>query len=268
MNNVIASEQKRFYVYGLFDRGVPFYIGKGKDKRAYNHVGEARCGSNRPVHKKIRAMNFQYETKILCSGLTETDAYELEELAIKTVGRRYDDAGPLLNLTSGGQGGMAGYVVVLTPEQRAKQHAAMRTPEARARMTKQMTGRFVSKDTRAKLSLANKGKIIPQEMRDRISKTKQGICNYIPNAQQRAAISQRLRGRPVSDDTKKRISEGVKRQGGLTLEQRANQQAAVQKKVTCPHCTKTGANSIMRRWHFDNCKFKVGVDNEERKERK
>lgn len=27
-----------------------------------------------------------------------------------------------------------------------------------------------------------------------------------------------------------------------------------QEKITCPHCNKTGGNSIMKRWHFDNCK--------------
>ena len=27
-------------------------------------------------------------------------------------------------------------------------------------------------------------------------------------------------------------------------------------KVTCPHCGKMGANNVMSRFHFDNCKFK------------
>lgn len=27
-------------------------------------------------------------------------------------------------------------------------------------------------------------------------------------------------------------------------------------KLTCPHCDKIGASSQMKRWHFDNCKFK------------
>ena len=27
-------------------------------------------------------------------------------------------------------------------------------------------------------------------------------------------------------------------------------------KATCPHCNKTGGANIMKRWHFDNCKFK------------
>lgn len=26
--------------------------------------------------------------------------------------------------------------------------------------------------------------------------------------------------------------------------------------ATCPHCSKEGGERIMKRWHFDNCKFK------------
>ena len=28
-------------------------------------------------------------------------------------------------------------------------------------------------------------------------------------------------------------------------------------KVSCPHCNKSGGEPIMKRWHFDNCKFKI-----------
>lgn len=31
---------------------------------------------------------------------------------------------------------------------------------------------------------------------------------------------------------------------------------ANQKQIKCPHCGKVGANSNMKRWHFDKCKFK------------
>jgi hypothetical protein len=29
-----------------------------------------------------------------------------------------------------------------------------------------------------------------------------------------------------------------------------------QTKITCPHCDKTGGESNMKRYHFDNCKFR------------
>jgi len=31
----------------------------------------------------------------------------------------------------------------------------------------------------------------------------------------------------------------------------------LRKKVTCPHCDKTGGVCAMKRWHFDNCKYKT-----------
>jgi hypothetical protein len=30
----------------------------------------------------------------------------------------------------------------------------------------------------------------------------------------------------------------------------------VQRKIECPHCHKIGGESVMRRWHFENCKYK------------
>lgn len=31
-------------------------------------------------------------------------------------------------------------------------------------------------------------------------------------------------------------------------------------KITCPHCDKVGDSTNMKRWHFDNCKFKESKD--------
>lgn len=30
------------------------------------------------------------------------------------------------------------------------------------------------------------------------------------------------------------------------------------KEIQCPHCNKIGDSSNMKRWHFDNCRFKTG----------
>lgn len=30
-------------------------------------------------------------------------------------------------------------------------------------------------------------------------------------------------------------------------------------KTTCPHCGKSGQLRVMKRWHFDNCKFKIST---------
>ncbi len=41
----------------------------------------------------------------------------------------------------------------------------------------------------------------------------------------------------------------------LKLKQSAWQKALPS--VICPHCKKTGRGTVMKRWHFDNCKFKI-----------
>lgn len=48
---------------------------------------------------------------------------------------------------------------------------------------------------------------------------------------------------PCTEEKKKQISEKLK---GIPM-----------KKVTCPHCSLTGGNPIMKRYHFDNCKNKI-----------
>jgi len=51
-----------------------------------------------------------------------------------------------------------------------------------------------------------------------------------------------------------------KKRGTWSDEHRLNQIAAKQgipqEKVKCPYCPKEGGISNMKRWHFDNCKFK------------
>jgi hypothetical protein len=47
--------------------------------------------------------------------------------------------------------------------------------------------------------------------------------------------------KPKSEEHKAKISAGNK--------------GNPQPQITCPHCGKTGGNSNMKRWHFDNCKL-------------
>ena len=258
MTNQQQAIRSDFYVYGLFDNPyVPFYIGKGKDKRAYDHIGEARRGSHLPVHKKIRSMDDEPVVKILASGLTEDDAYELEELAIMTVGRRYDKTGPLLNLSCGGKGGRAGHIVEITPEHRAARTATLRSPEVRAKISAGVLAskRVLTEKGRKALQKANRGKKLSTETKLKISVSKTGKPGHKKTPEQCAAISKRQIGRYVSDETKRRISESVKKTC-LTDEQKEKHRVAVLRIVTCPHCSKSGARSVMMRWHFDNCRNK------------
>ena len=92
-----------YYVYELIDPRVnlPFYVGKGKDKRVYFHLCEkSRAKSDNfkkfDKIKKIRKEGYEPEVKIVQYFEDENDAYEYEEKLIKTYGRRDIDEGGIL----------------------------------------------------------------------------------------------------------------------------------------------------------------------------
>jgi hypothetical protein len=54
-------------------------------------------------------------------------------------------------------------------------------------------------------------------------------------------------------------SKGIKKgkQSAETIEKRKIAMTGNPKpKVECPHCSKIGGISAMKRWHFDNCKLR------------
>lgn len=117
--------QPIYYVYlhiKLTD-GTPFYVGKGKDRRA---LSKKRSNWWKRVVNK-----YGYDIIFLEIKLTEQEATEREKYWIKRIGRKDLGLGPLVNMTDGGEG-TSGIIKISQPQ----------TPE-----------------TKLKISLANKGKI-------------------------------------------------------------------------------------------------------------
>lgn len=120
------------------------------------------------------------------------------------------------------------------------------------------------------VSLKHSGKVVSEETRKKISE----------NKERSAKISQTLKGRPkseehkrkykesrlasggwvVSEEQKRKVSEKLSGQGNPMWGKTHNEEArkiiseANKQKVSCPHCGKTGGIAIMKRWHFGNCK--------------
>jgi hypothetical protein len=132
-----------FYVYAyLREDGTPYYIGKGKAKRAW------RKGS--PTEERVN---------ILESMLSEEDAFALEIKLITKYGRKDLQSGVLNNRTNGGEG-CSGSI-----------HT--KTDEFRRRVSERFTG-----TKRPDISLIFKGKPRPnrtEQHRENISKSKRGI---------------------------------------------------------------------------------------------
>jgi hypothetical protein len=90
-----------FYVYVHRDpkTGIPFYVGKGRGKRAYD-----RTSRDKEWHDFVESIGGKFEVEIVKKNLTEMDAYEIEADLIAQYGKRRDGAGSLINWTDGGEG--------------------------------------------------------------------------------------------------------------------------------------------------------------------
>lgn len=105
----IASGRGYSYVYVLFDRErVPFYIGKGKGPRVFQHEAEA-LNPTRKSHKLNLIRRIQrdgYEIGYALAGFfeEEADALKRERDLIALYGRHDLGLGPLTNQVDGGEG--------------------------------------------------------------------------------------------------------------------------------------------------------------------
>ena len=85
-----------FYTYAyLRNDGTPYYIGKGKGKRAFVN------------HKHVPVPQNRDKIKFLKQNLSESEAFRHEEYMISVFGRKLD-GGILINLSTGG-GGSSGF---------------------------------------------------------------------------------------------------------------------------------------------------------------
>ena len=95
-----------------FSPGDPFYIGKGKGKRAWDHltkkVNKKINYLKHGVIDKIRAVGAEPIIEFISECLSEYDAHAIETAEILKYGRIAKGTGILTNLTDGGEGG-SGY---------------------------------------------------------------------------------------------------------------------------------------------------------------
>lgn len=173
-----------FYTYIYYDpnTNIPFFVGKGQNKRAWDHLRESIEQTDNP-HKVYKIQKLLREDTppliYTLKGLTEDEAYELEAFLIEHWGRRgIDENGLLLNIIPGGRGGWAG--VPKSEDHKRKigegNKLASQTPETKERKSDShkgskngMWGRKgelnpqfgipKSEETKAKLSIAAKERL-------------------------------------------------------------------------------------------------------------
>jgi hypothetical protein len=173
-----------YYVYCLLDPTnyyLPFYIGKGKNKRAQSHLNHTDRNNNiykENTIKKIREAGMEPTIMYWKSDLTEDLAYDLEENLIRLFGRKVvDESGILTNICEDAR----------PPNQKGKKYTDP-----------------YSQERRDKISKANKGKNpwnlgipLTAETKDKISNSRKGSSSW-------------FKGKFHSDESKQKMSEAKK----------------------------------------------------------
>ena len=127
--------------------GTPYYVGKGKNKRAYD-----RRRRLVPVPKDKNNIVF------VLNNLTEEQAFQNEIDFISWYGRVDLNNGILRNLTDGGEG----------------PSGAIRSEDYKRKMSELMKDKTHSEESKRKISESNKGKTRSEESRRKISESRKG----------------------------------------------------------------------------------------------
>ncbi len=172
----VMNQRTDYYVYlYLREDGTPYYVGKGKDDRAFSTIRRIRV----PSRDRIV---FPF------TNLTEEESLSKEKELIAKYGRKDIGTGILRNLTDGGEGSSG---AKRTPEQIERLRLAItgkkRTPEQIERIKKasQMTP-----EKRQKLIDAHK-RMSPEKKAARAEKWKKIVREMSP--EKKAAIAEKLR---------------------------------------------------------------------------
>lgn len=222
MNNFYA------YIHARPD-GTPFYIGKGRGRRATDFL--ARSAYHKNITAKYGIKNILV-SKHECSS--EEFAFALEVGMIKCFKRM---GFILANMTDGGEGPSGAIVSAETrakmsasrigkklpphsDEHRAKISASkkgkpghLHTPESLAKLIashKGMTGLKHSEESRIKIGLAGKGYVHTAEARLKMSEAQQGRVYVSPSEETKAKMSASSKGKPKSESHRAKISAANK----------------------------------------------------------
>jgi hypothetical protein len=132
-----------YYTYAYLRKdGTPYYIGKGRGKRAFS---KARRNSPPPQERIL----------FLKKNLTEEEAFRHEVYMIAVFGRKDLGTGILRNLTDGGEGASG---KVVSEETRAKTRGKKRPPEVGEKIRQAKLGKKRDPETIRKMSEGRKGK--------------------------------------------------------------------------------------------------------------
>lgn len=153
-----------YYVYAyLREDGTPYYIGKGKDRRAFvKHVRkDGMSFSPPPIHRIV----------MVETGLSDVGACAIERRLIRWHGKKVD-GGTLVNRADGGNGGGVSGKSLSSEHKRKIRETLTGRIQPRELVEKRRisaTGKFRSTSTKQKISLANTGSSRSEEAKRKMS---------------------------------------------------------------------------------------------------
>lgn len=176
--------QNIYYVY-LYIKpdGTVFYVGKGREDRYLHHLLEAKKSKSKDSNKlkistirKILRQGLEPEIKFVDSNLSEEQAFELEEFLISEIDRIDLGTGTLTNMTNGGEG-CRGQII---SDERKEQLRVQMTGEGNPNYGNTgekciWWGRKHTEETKEKLRLAQLGRVMTEEHKQRMSDQRKGL---------------------------------------------------------------------------------------------
>ena len=186
------------------------------------YIGKGSGNRAWKSHSHIKKPKNHNNIVVIQDNLTEFVAHSLEMWLIKLWGRIDIKTGILHNKTAGGEG-ISGYRHSIETKKIISEHS-----------------KNCSLKTRMKLSIAGKKRIQSDACKEKM----RIIAKNRP---------------PMSEETRVKIS--IAQTGKICSEKTKIKMSEIKKgipkpKIQCPHCKLIGGVPQLKRYHFDNCKFK------------
>lgn len=155
----------------------PIYIGKGNNKRLYEHL---KRRDHHPFTYKLRKLKIIYNVEYLRSfiikvsdDLSHDEAYELERILVETIGRQDLSSGPLCNMTDGGIGnkGISDEIRKQKSQklkgEKCYMYGVPKSIEIREKISQTLSGKPILNETKEKISVTSNLKLKNPEYKEK-----------------------------------------------------------------------------------------------------